>query len=48
VEEGSLLHHDLSNVVVAGERGRALVDRILSFSRGVAGERVPVIGAAKS
>ena len=40
--EGSRLHHDLSNVVVAGERGRALVDRILSFSRGTAGERVPV------
>jgi len=40
--EGSRMHHDLSNVVVAGERGRALVDRILSFSRGTAGERVPV------
>ena len=42
VEEGSRLHRDLSNVVVAGERGRTLVDRILSFSRGTAGERVPV------
>ena len=41
VREGSLLHHDLSNVIVAGERGRTLVDRVLSFSRG-AGERVPV------
>jgi nitrogen-specific signal transduction histidine kinase len=41
-EEGSRLHRDLSNVVVAGERGRTLVDRILSFSRGTAGERVPV------
>ena len=40
--EGSRMHHDLSNVVLAGERGRALVDRILSFSRGTAGERVPV------
>jgi len=40
--EGSRMHHDLSNVVVAGERGRTLVDRILSFSRGTAGERVPV------
>jgi len=40
--EGSRMHHDLSNVVMAGERGRALVDRILSFSRGTAGERVPV------
>jgi PAS domain S-box-containing protein len=42
VDEGSRLHRDLSNVVVAGERGRTLVDRILSFSRGTAGERVPV------
>ena len=41
-EEGTRLHRDLSNVVVAGERGRTLVDRILSFSRGTAGERVPV------
>ena len=40
--EGSRLHHDLSNVVIAGERGRTLVDRILSFSRGTIGERVPV------
>ena len=42
VKEGSRLHHDLGNVVAAGERGRALVDCILSFSRGTAGERVPV------
>ena len=41
-EEGTQLHRDLSKVVVAGERGRTLVDRILSFSRGTAGERVPV------
>ncbi len=40
--QDSRMHHDLSNVVLAGERGRALVDRILSFSRGTAGERVPV------
>jgi PAS domain S-box-containing protein len=40
--EGSRLHHDLSNVVIAGERGRTLVDRILSFSRGTIGERAPV------
>ena len=40
--EGSRLHHDLSNVVIAGERGRTLVDRILSFSRGTVGERVRV------
>jgi PAS domain S-box-containing protein len=42
VEEGTRLHRDLNNVMVAGERGRTLVDRILSFSRGTAGERVPV------
>jgi PAS domain S-box-containing protein len=41
VEEGSRLQHDIGNVIVAGERGRTLVDRILSFSRGT-GERVPV------
>ena len=41
VDEGSRLHNDLANVIVAGERGRTLVDRILSFSRGT-GERVPV------
>ena len=40
--EGTQLHHDLSNVVTAGERGRTLVERILSFSRGTVGERVPV------
>jgi PAS domain S-box-containing protein len=41
VEEGTRLHHDLSNVIVAGERGRTLVDRVLSFSRGT-GEQAPV------
>ena len=41
VEKDSLLYDDLSNVIVAGERGRTLVDRVLSFSRG-ASERVPV------
>ena len=40
-EDGSRLHRDINNVIVAGERGRTLVDRILSFSRGT-GERVPV------
>ena len=40
--QDSRMHHDLSNVVLAGERGRTLVDRILSFSRGTAGARVPV------
>ena len=42
VDENSRLHHDLSNVLVAGERGRTLVDRILSFSRGTASKRAPV------
>jgi len=42
VKAGSRLRDDLSNVVAAGERGRMLVDRILTFSRGTAGERVPV------
>ena len=41
VAEDSSLHHDIGNVIVAGERGRTLVQRILSFSRGI-GERVPV------
>jgi nitrogen-specific signal transduction histidine kinase len=45
VEAGSRLHDDLRNVLIAGERGRTLVDRILSFSRGTAGERVPVHAA---
>lgn len=40
--QGTRLHHDLSNVVIAGERGRTLVDRVLSFSRGTVGERIPV------
>jgi signal transduction histidine kinase len=42
VELGSRLHHDLSHVVAAGERGRVLVERILSVSRGPVGEHVPV------
>jgi PAS domain S-box-containing protein len=41
VDDGSRLHHDLGGIIVAGERGRTLVERILSFSRGT-GERVPV------
>jgi len=32
----------VENIVVAGERGRALVDRILAFSRSGVGERVAV------
>ena len=39
---GSRLHRDLGNIMVAGERGRALVDRILAFSRSGMGERVAV------
>jgi CheY-like chemotaxis protein len=33
---------DLASITVAGERGRALVDRVLAFSRSAVGERVPV------
>src|SRR5262249_57842396 len=36
------LHRDLDDIMSAGERGRALVDRILAFSRSGVGERVPV------
>jgi signal transduction histidine kinase/ActR/RegA family two-component response regulator len=39
---GSKVHHAVENIVVAGERGRALVNRILAFSRSGAGERVAV------
>ena len=40
--KGSQLHRDLDNVMIAGERGRALIDRILAFSRSGVGERVAV------
>ena len=40
--EGTRLRRDLDNVMIAGERGRALVDRILAFSRSGVGERVAV------
>jgi len=40
--KGSRLRRDLDSIVAAGERGRALVDRILAFSRSGAAERVPV------
>ncbi|HEX2480156.1 MAG TPA: ATP-binding protein [Geminicoccaceae bacterium] len=40
--KGSPLARDLESIVVAGERGRALVGRLLTFSRSVVGERVPV------
>jgi PAS domain S-box-containing protein len=40
--QGSRLARDLDSIIVAGERGRALVDRVLAFSRSGVGERVPV------
>ena len=40
--KGSRLERDLDSIIVAGERGRALVDRVLAFSRSAVGERVPV------
>lgn len=39
---GSRLARDLDSIMIAGERGRALVDRVLAFSRSAVGERVPV------
>jgi CheY-like chemotaxis protein len=39
---GSRLRRDVESILVAGERGRALVDRILAFSRSGVGERVAV------
>jgi PAS domain S-box-containing protein len=39
---GSRLHRDLESILAAGERGRALVDRVLTFSRSGVGERIPV------
>ena len=39
---GSRLRRDLESIMIAGERGRALVERILAFSRSSVGERVPV------
>jgi predicted ATPase/signal transduction histidine kinase len=40
--KGSRLRRDLESVMAAGERGRALVDRVLAFSRSGVGERVAV------
>jgi PAS domain S-box-containing protein len=40
--EGSRLQRDVHSILIAGERGRALVDRILAFSRSSVGERVAV------
>src|SRR6202008_3550802 len=38
--EDTRLRGDLESVMTAGERGRALVDRVLAFSRSSSGERV--------
>jgi NO-binding membrane sensor protein with MHYT domain/signal transduction histidine kinase/ActR/RegA family two-component response regulator len=40
--EGSAVRHQVDQVVHAGARAKALVDRILTFSRSGVGERVPV------
>jgi len=40
--KGSRQARDLDSILIAGERGRALVGRLLTFSRSVVGERVPV------
>src|SRR5258708_1443682 len=42
VPKDSRLWRDLDCIMEAGERGRALVDRVLAFSRSSVGERVPV------
>ncbi|HET7032005.1 MAG TPA: PAS domain-containing protein, partial [Casimicrobiaceae bacterium] len=41
-QEGSRLRRDVENMMIAGERGRALVDRVLAFSRSGVGERVAI------
>ena len=40
--KGSRLRRDLDSILTAGERGRALVERILAFSRSGVGERLAV------
>jgi PAS domain S-box-containing protein len=40
--KGSRLARDLETIMIAGERGRALVERVLTFSRSAVGARVPV------
>jgi CheY-like chemotaxis protein len=42
VRTGSRLRRDIENIMIAGERGRALVERILAFSRSGMGEQVAV------
>src|SRR5262249_14091324 len=39
---GTRLRRDLDNILAAGERGRALVNRVLAFSQSGVGEREPV------
>jgi PAS domain S-box-containing protein len=39
---GSRLRRDLDSIIIAGERGRALVERILAFSSSSLGDRVAV------
>ena len=39
---GSRLRRDIENIMIAGERGHALVERILAFSRSGVGEQVAV------
>jgi PAS domain S-box-containing protein len=41
-KKGTRLRRDLDAIMAAGERGRALIDRILAFSRSGVGERMPV------
>jgi signal transduction histidine kinase/ActR/RegA family two-component response regulator len=40
--EGTAARHQLDQVMLAGARGKGLVDRILAFSRSGIGERVPI------
>jgi PAS domain S-box-containing protein len=42
VRAGSRLRRDIESIMIAGERGHALVERILAFSRSGVGERVAV------
>ena len=42
VPVGSRLRRDLDSILIAAERGRSLVERILAFSRSGVGERIPV------
>ena len=42
VRTGTRLRRDIESIVIAGERGHALVERILAFSRSGVGERVAV------